>query len=402
MSSTTSPSNYPLTGDVALLPEGAADASDSLPTARGHVLHVINGQHYSGAERVQDLLALRLPHHGYRVSLACLKPDKFPEARMCQDTPLFETRMRSRLDFRAVKRLAKLVDSEQITLLHAHTPRTVMLASQVSRITGVPLVYHVHSPTSNDSTRRFQNWVNQWVERRSLRRVDRLITVSQSLRKHMVQLGFDPNIIKVVPNGVPVSNQRRTSELPASTWTLGTVALFRPRKGTEMLLRAMANLVGQHRQIHLLAVGGFETDDYERSLKKLARDLSIEEHVTWTGFCRMVDAKLPAMDLFVLPSLFGEGLPMVVLEAMAAGLPVIGTEVEGVPEAVRNNEDGLLVGPGDPAALAEAIDQFISGQVDWSTMHRTVIQRQAEVFSDDAMASGVARVYDQLNDTTEG
>ena len=364
--------------------------------ARGRVLHVINGQHYAGAERVQDLLAQQLPRFGYEVVLACVKPDKFPAVRRCQETPLHEVRMRSRLDLRAIKRLVKIVKCEDISIIHAHTPRTVMLASQVSRMTDTPLVYHVHSPTSNDSTRRFQNWVNQLVERHSLRRVDRLITVSHSLRQHMIEAGFDSEIISVVPNGVPAGRQRRSTASPASTWTLGTVALFRPRKGTEVLLEAVAKLSQQHKPVHVLAVGGFETPEYEQSLKQRCRDLDIEPHVTWTGFCSMVDAKLPAMDLFVLPSLFGEGLPMVVLEAMAAGLPVIGTQVEGVPEAVRDGQDGLLVAPRDATALAGAVAQFIDGQRDWVGMRQTVIGRHAAHFSDATMAQGVAAAYDQV------
>ena len=368
--------------------------------SRGHVLHVINGQHYSGAERVQDLLAMQLPRHGYDVTLACVKPDQFPGLRKCTDTPLHEVRMRSRLDFRAVKRLVKIVESENVSLVHAHTPRTVMLASQVSRITDTPLVYHVHSPTSKDSTRRFQNWVNQWVERRSLRRVDRLITVSRSLSRHMANMGFDPSIISVVPNGVPASSHRRSTEQPAAAWTLGTVALFRPRKGTEVLLEAIARLSEQGKRVHLLAVGGFETAAYEQSLRQRVRELNIEQHVTWTGFCSQVHTKLPAMDLFVLPSLFGEGLPMVVLEAMAAGLPVIGTEVEGVPEAVRHGLDGLLVNPNDPIALASAIGEFIDGEADWEAMRRAVITRHAEHFSDDTMAQSLAAAYDLIPSAT--
>jgi glycosyltransferase involved in cell wall biosynthesis len=99
------------------------------------------------------------------------------------------------------------------------------------------------------------------------------------------------------------------------------------------------------------------------------------------------------MDLFALPSLFGEGLPMVVLEAMAHGVPVIGTKVEGVPEAVRADVDGLLVPPGEPAALAEAVRSFLEGRVDWQALRRNAYDRQVSSFSDRSMAEGLARVY---------
>jgi len=99
------------------------------------------------------------------------------------------------------------------------------------------------------------------------------------------------------------------------------------------------------------------------------------------------------MDVFVLPSLFGEGLPMVVLEAMAAGVPVVATRVEGIAEAIRDGEDGLLVEPKDPRPLAAAIARFVSGQVDWAAMSSNALARHAQLFSDETMAAGVADVY---------
>jgi glycosyltransferase involved in cell wall biosynthesis len=104
------------------------------------------------------------------------------------------------------------------------------------------------------------------------------------------------------------------------------------------------------------------------------------------------------MDLFVLPSLFGEGLPMVILEAMAAGVPVIATRVEGAPEAVRNELEGLLVEPGHPQELADAVTRVIDGHVDWLDLREAAHRRQARYFSDRSMAEGVANVYRKVLD----
>ena len=102
------------------------------------------------------------------------------------------------------------------------------------------------------------------------------------------------------------------------------------------------------------------------------------------------------MDVFVLPSLFGEGLPMVVLEAMSAGVPVVGTRIEGVPEAVRDGVDGLLAAPGDPGDLARTIARVIRREADWSELRRSAHERQAGQFSDRSMAAGVAKVYSDV------
>jgi glycosyltransferase involved in cell wall biosynthesis len=174
---------------------------------------------------------------------------------------------------------------------------------------------------------------------------------------------------------------------------LGTIALFRPRKGMEVLLDALAKLRAQGSPVRLRAVGGFETPEYEREVKRLAEKLGLADSVEWTGFTEDVDGALAEMDVFVLPSLFGEGLPMVLLEAMAAGVPVVATRVEGVPEALRDHCEGLLAEPGDPCSLARAIRRVVHGEVDWQAMRSRAIRRHAEAFSDRSMAAGVADVY---------
>jgi glycosyltransferase involved in cell wall biosynthesis len=161
----------------------------------------------------------------------------------------------------------------------------------------------------------------------------------------------------------------------------------------EVLLDALATLRAQGLPVRLRAVGGFETPQYEREVKGLVEKLGLSDAVEWTGFTEDVDGELAEMDLFVLPSLFGEGLPMVVLEAMAARVPVVATRVEGVPEAIRDGVDGLLADPGDPRSLARAIGRVIHGEVDWHQMRTRALARHAEAFSDRSMAAGVAEVY---------
>ncbi len=104
--------------------------------------------------------------------------------------------------------------------------------------------------------------------------------------------------------------------------------------------------------------------------------------IDWVGFQRDIDSQLAQMDLLVLPSLFGEGLPMVLLEAMSAGLPVVAADVEGIPEAVRDGREGLLVPPGDPQELAGAIGRVVGGQVDWPALRAACLARHAERFSE--------------------
>ena len=120
------------------------------------------------------------------------------------------------------------------------------------------------------------------------------------------------------------------------------------------------------------------------------------DRVERVGFTDDVPAALAELDAMVLPSLFGEGLPMVVLEAMAAALPVIATRVEGTPEAITHGVEGLLAEPRDSASLAEAIESLVTGQHDWTQMAEAACARHERCFSDKAMAEGTAAVYRKL------
>ena len=357
------------------------------------VLHVVNGEHYAGAERVQDLLALRLPAQGFEVAFACLKPERFPALRRSQSSPLYEVPMRAKFDLWPAYALAELVREEGFALIHTHTARSALVGALAARWAGVPMVHHLHSPTVADTTHRVRNWLNATTERYSVRRATTVVTVSESLALYAHDRRLNRNAPVVVPNGVPTAGPLALRRTPTGRWTLGMIALFRPRKGLEVLLAALATLKQRGHDLRLRAVGGFETPEYEAAIHAEAERLGVAENIEWRGFQKNVDAELAAMDLFVLPSLFGEGMPMVMLEAMAAGVPVIGTRVEGTPEVVRDGLDGLIAEPRDPASLAAAIERCLTGQADWQALCHSAYERQTTRFSDSSMARGVAEVY---------
>lgn len=364
--------------------------------AQTKVLHLINGEHFSGAERVQDLLGLALPEFGFSAGFACVKPDKFPRVRTATACELFETKMKSKFDIGCAGRVAKVARQYDYKLLHAHTPRTLMIGRMAAKKLKCPLVYHVHSPVGRDSERGFTNRLNTMIESWSLKGVDRMICVSNSLAGYMKELGHDPQKICVVSNGVAAIDNLPSRDLPGEPWTIGTMALFRPRKGTEVLLDALAILKSNQINVKLRAVGPFETPEYESEIMARVDSLGISEMIHWTGFQTNVNEQLRQMDLFVLPSLYGEGLPMVVLESMANAIPVIASRVEGIPEAVRDGVDGLIFEPGDAADLATKLQQCIGDQASWKAMSQSAVERQRNELSDVSMARGVAAVYSSL------
>lgn len=370
--------------------ESHAELPQALSTLR--VMHVINGEHFSGAERVQDHLARELPHFSVDVEFACVKPDRFPQMRT-STVPLHDVGMRHKFDFGAVRTLMRLARDRDVQILHAHTPRSAMIAARAAQRLKLPFVFHVHSPTSRDSTRWLTNWCNHAIEWWSIRQATAIVTVSDTLRDHTVKSGIAASKVTVVPNGVPRRAPVKRSPLSDETVTLGTIALFRPRKGTEVLLDALAQLRHDGLPVRLKAIGGFETQEYGDSLLARTRALGLESAVDWTGFTRDVDSALESLDLFVLPSLFGEGMPMVVLEAMAAGLPVVATSVEGVPQVITDQQHGRLAEPASVESLAKVLAELIADRDQARRLAEQGRERQRSNFSDRSMAEGVAQVY---------
>jgi glycosyltransferase involved in cell wall biosynthesis len=360
------------------------------------VLHLINGEHYAGAERVQDLLALRLPEFGFRAGFACLKLDAFDTLRESRASELFDLSMRGRFDPRPALRLRRIIRRGGYRLIHAHTVRSTLVGSLSAAWSGVPLVVHVHSPAALDSTRRRFDRFNAAVLRRCLRRASRVIAVSQALAEHVAADGFPAERIKVVHNGVPGMAELPKRQRPWGCWTLGIAALFRPRKGLEVLLEAMSLLHQRGIPVRLRAIGAFESPRYEAEIAAHVRRLRLNDWIAWRGFCRHVPDELQQLDLLVLPSLFGEGLPMVVLEAMAAGVPVVAADVPGIFEAVRDGREGVLFTPGDAERLADAVAAIIDGRYDWMKLRRNAFRRHGRLFSDRRMAAEVAAVYREV------
>ena len=249
----------------------ATTASAPAPLAI-RVLHLVNGEHFSGAERVQSHLGRCLPEFHVAADFVCVKPGKFADMLDERNGDWgigYRVPMSNRFDLRAAWEVRSLVRQHGYHLLHAHTPRTAMIAALGSRIASIPWVYHVHSPAARDSDRWLTNHFNAAIEKASLRGCSHLITVSNSLREDCIARGAPTDRVTVVPNGVPGIRPRRASTpRVGGRWTLGMIALMRARKGLEVLLHAMAKLRGQF-DLKLRVIGPFETDAYASEINEL-------------------------------------------------------------------------------------------------------------------------------------
>ena len=190
-----------------------ANQWNSRPVRRTlRVLHVVNGEHYAGAERVQDLLAARLPEVGVEVAFACLKPNRFPAMRHCQSAPLVNLPMRSRFDFLPAWRLAHMIRQEKFDLIHTHTPRAALVGQIAAKLADVPMVHHVHGHTAVEVGRGWRAWLSAKAEKLSLAQAAAVVAVSPTAARYINAWGVPRQRIHLVPNGVPAQKTQQSSD----------------------------------------------------------------------------------------------------------------------------------------------------------------------------------------------
>ncbi len=229
-----------MSSTLQLLEHESPSEIEHVAKANARVLHVINGEHYAGAERVQDLLGMRLAELGYDAGFACMKPGQFPALRQAVRQPVYKVPMRGRWDLRPALAIAKLVRREGYSLIHTHTVRSAVVGRIAASMCGVPMVHHIHSPAAADTTHRWRNRINVTGEQITLRGAAALIAVSDAMAEYARSRNIPDRKLTVVHNGVPTPGPLVSRTTPRETWTLGTVALLRPRKGLEVLIETLA------------------------------------------------------------------------------------------------------------------------------------------------------------------
>ena len=327
------------------------------------ILHVVAPSDVGGLERVVQGLACEQARAGHDVHVAAVLTG--PES----DHPFLPPLVRCGATVHVVKpgprgyrrerrAVADLCHGLGPAVVHTHGYRPDVLDGGVARRAGLPVVTTVHGFTGGDT----KNRVYEWLQCRALRRFDAVVAVSSPLKTRLVRVGVPEERVHVVQNAfVPDAWQgarpaldraaaRRALGLGvgARDFVVGWVGRLSHEKGADVLLDALGK-VGDVPVVAALVGDGVA----RRPLEERARRLELNGRVRWCGAVPDAGALFRAFDLFVLSSRT-EGTPMVLFEAMDAGVPVIATSVGGVPETVSPRE-ALLVPPERPEALAAAL-----------------------------------------------
>ena len=324
------------------------------------VMHVVFAFHPGGMELGVLKLVNGLDPQRVRSSVCSTRAGGELAPLLAPHVPLFELRRRDGNDPRLVWELYRLFRRERPHVVHTHAWGTLIEGLIAARLAGVPVV--VHGEHGTLQLRRRQ----RLLQRYAWSRVDRVLSVSTRLAERMAhEVAFPPDQIQTIHNGVDLSrfqgrmtrdDARRELGLPVDQPIVGAAGRLVAVKDHVSLVDATALLVREGlRPLTVIAGDG----PLRESIQGHASALGIEAHVRLLGHRKDVDTVLAALDMFVLTSR-SEGLNNTILEAMAAGLPVVATRVGGADEMVIDGVTGLLVPPGSPENIAAAIRRLMT------------------------------------------
>ena len=255
-------------------------------------------------------------------------------------------------------RLLRIVRRERPDLIHAHTRVTQVLAWALSHSAGIPYVTTCHGLYRFRIGRRLFRCWGRWVMAISGPSMDRLVRQYKLAPPHQVLLIRNGVEVDRFLEPVPVDQvawYKQTLGLKGSP-IIGSVARLSPVKGLDVLLKVVPRLLPAYPQLQVLLVGD---GPVKSDLIRLAYELGIAEHVVITHPVEDTRIPLAALDVFVAPSL-REGFGLAIVEAMAAGVPVVASNSGGPAEIIEDGTSGLLVLPGDPKPLEEAIRALLA------------------------------------------
>jgi glycosyltransferase involved in cell wall biosynthesis len=361
------------------------------------VLQLISSGGYYGAENMLLNLCASQDEAGCRNSLLLFYNVHVPNVEFYERARRrgISVRMvhcRGRFDLRAIRQIKEYIAEDSIDVVHTHGYKADLYGYFAARGTEKPVVATCHNWVGGTAALGIYNR----LDRMALKRFSAIAAVSDGVRERLFQSGIGAEKIMLIANGIDVAAFARAQSLPelrgSAAKVIGVVARLDLQKGFEYLLAAVRELGSSFGSIKLVIVG--EGPD-RAAIEQMIERNGLQKTVVLAGQRSDMANVYASMDLFVLPSL-NEGLPMTVLEAMAASKPVIATRVGAIPKVIEDGKTGLLVNPVDAAGLKDAMAKLLS---DAELAHRVAAQGYewvAQHYTAGAMAKQYRAMYDEV------
>lgn len=364
-----------------------------------NVLHIRSSGEFLGAENVVLQLSNFSEEFGYKSHVLVIQDhrDEFPllaEYAQEQNIDCTVIVTSKRIDLSCVSTLKSLIQKHEIDVIHTHGYKEDLYAFLA--FSGKPVIATNHLWKKTNATLKLYAFIDSLV----LTRFKKIIAVSKAILDEMKSISYLKNHdIELVSNGIDYEKfsdnkqiLRTELNIENDTVLLLTVSSLTPEKGHRFLLDALADKSISEKNWHLAITGGGRELD---SLKQQVKNLGLSSKVSFIGYRKDIPDLLSSSDLYLLPSL-DEGLPMALLEAMAAGKAAIATNVGDVAKVIKNDSVGKLIEAGDSIALAKAL-YFALENKEWRTLAgnnaRELIKSE---FSSRSMTSQYCKHYNEL------
>lgn len=367
---------------------------------RIRVLHLGSPSGLYGAERWILALVRHLDPRRVFSVVGTIKDAPGPEPALCRraqdlDIPTCVIEAHGRLNLRAIGELVNYIRRHRIDILHTHGYKGDIVGLCAARIAGCRIISTPHGW----STRA--GWMLQLYEaldRCALGLLDAVVPLSEDLYSGLSRQWWRPRKLSLIPNGVDLREideaiaaaSPRKIEGRGHGFRIGYIGQLIARKGLDVLIRACVPLAIPEAELWIVGEGPERS-----SLEHLARELGLSDRVRFLGYRSDRLTLLKTFDVFVLPSLL-EGIPRCVLEAMAAGVPVIASDIPGCQTVVEHEATGLLFPPGDVARLAESLRMLRSDE----DLSRSLAEQACTLvrsrFSAEAMAERYLELYREM------
>lgn len=365
------------------------------------VAHIRDSSGIYGAERVILTLAKNLPRQKFRVLLVCLQRpggggDKLAQQAIRLGIEVKTVAVRGRFDSMAIAELRKILEKNRVEIIHSHDFKSDFYGLLASRGSGIKLVATAHGSTRDSLAKKLYLFFD---ERIVYPRLDRIIAVSAEIRERLSKQGIQAEKISLVANGLDLDLLAAETDhpdpplaIPAGKKVFGLIGRLFPDKGHRFFLQALADVARKHPEAHGLIVGA---GPEEANILRHIVQLNLGDRVLFAGARNNMQLVYEAIDALVIPSLT-EGLPYVLLEAMANRIPVVASAVGDIPLLIKHDATGYLVPAGDEKKLAKCMADLLSFPEKSATMARQAYDFFQQHYAATPMASATARIYCDL------
>ncbi|MGC8970740.1 MAG: glycosyltransferase family 4 protein [bacterium] len=288
------------------------------------------------------------------------------------------------------KGLRKIIEEFKPDIIHIHgAHELVYISRSITPHTPIVFTCHGYNTFFPNVDYRISAFINK-------RWTDKVIAVANYEREKLIRAGLPKEKITLIHNGIPETLEKRELPINIEGFIIGTAARLTKFKGINYLIEAFNYLYDKYRDLNLVIIGDGEEKE---NLERLAKKLDVEDRVFFLGALPNARFYFRNFHIFVLPSLF-EALGIVLLEAISQKVPVIATDVGGIPEIIEDSKTGLLVPPKDSTALAQAIEKLINSQELRVSLGEGGYRRYREEFTLESMCLKTRAIYKALLNTS--